>query len=69
MVSSGTNLTYDLAGVSNAMQNALNNALVYTAANFKVDDILYNEVGAFQDAVAERTAELAESGKPRHYHQ
>ena len=59
--SSGTNLTYDLAGVSNAVQNALDNALVYTAAHFKVDDILYNEFGAFQDAVAERTAELVES--------
>ena len=56
--SSGTNLTYGLAGVSNAVQNALNNALVYSAAHFKVDDILYNEFGAFQDAVEERTAEL-----------
>jgi membrane protease subunit HflK len=58
--SSGTNLTYGLDGVSNAVQNALNNALVYTAAHFKVDDILYNEFGAFQDAVEERTAELVD---------
>ena len=42
--SSGTNLTYDLAGVSNAVQNALDNALVYTAAHFKVDDILCCDV-------------------------
>ncbi|MGH7954108.1 MAG: SPFH domain-containing protein, partial [Limisphaerales bacterium] len=45
---------------SNAVQNALDNALLYTAARFNVDAILYSDVAGFQDAVKERVNELAD---------
>ena len=45
---------------SNTVQNALNNALLYTAAHFAVDDILYNNRAGFQDAVLQHVSELAE---------
>lgn len=57
---SGTNHIFNLAGVSNAVQNAANNALILTAARFNVDDILTRDVAGFQDAVKERVIELAE---------
>ncbi len=57
---SGTNHDFNLAGVSNAVQNAANNALVATAARFNVDDILTGDIFGFQDAVHQRVSELAE---------
>jgi membrane protease subunit HflK len=56
---SGTNHQFNLAGISNALQNAANNALVLTAARFNVDAILTGNSG-FQDAVRRRISELAE---------
>jgi modulator of FtsH protease HflK len=50
-------------GFTNAqitVQNALNNALLYTAASFNVDDILLNRVEEFREAVQRRVADLAE---------
>ncbi len=49
-----------LTGVSNIVQNALNNALLYTAAHFGVDQVLYSDVAGFQDAVKLRVTQLAE---------
>ena len=60
---SGTNHNFNLAGISNAVQNAANNALIATAARFNVDDILTRDVAAFQDAVRQRVSELAEREK------
>ena len=57
---SGTNHDFNLAGVSNAVLNAANNALVATAARFNVDDILTSDIFGFQDAVKQRVSELAE---------
>jgi membrane protease subunit HflK len=57
---SGTNHTFTLAGVSNAVQNAVNNALIFTAARFNVDDILTRDRAGFQEAVKERVTELVE---------
>ena len=51
---------FDFASASNTVQNALNNALLYTAAHFKVDDMLYSDVAGFQEAVQQRVADLAE---------
>jgi membrane protease subunit HflK len=51
---------FNLAGVSNAVQNALNNALLYTAAKFTVDDILHNRVNEFKEAVQLRVSDLTE---------
>ena len=58
---SGTNHQFNLSGVSNALQNAANNALVATAARFKVDDILINKRDDFKDAVLNRITELADA--------
>jgi membrane protease subunit HflK len=57
---SGTNHTFNLAGVANAVQNAANNALILTAARFNVDDILTRDIHAFEAAVGLRVSELAE---------
>jgi membrane protease subunit HflK len=51
---------FGFANASNIVQNALNNALVHTAARFKVDDILTRDVAAYRDALTQRTAELLE---------
>ena len=58
--SSGPNSQLDLSGVSNIVQNALNNSLLYTAAHFGVDQILYSDVAGFQDAVKRRVIQLAD---------
>lgn len=58
---SGTNHEFNLAGISNAVLNAANNALIATAARFNADDILINKVYEFQDAVQARITELAET--------
>jgi membrane protease subunit HflK len=42
------------------VQNALNNALIYTAAHFNVDDILTRDVAGFRDAVRRRATALIE---------
>jgi modulator of FtsH protease HflK len=50
-------------GFTNAavtVQNALDNALLYTAAKFNVDDILTRDVDGFKEAVQQRVSDLAE---------
>ncbi|HSY74210.1 MAG TPA: protease modulator HflK [Dongiaceae bacterium] len=42
------------------VQNALNNALLFTAASFNVDDILLNRQNEFREAVQTRVTDLAE---------
>jgi len=59
---SGTNQTYSLAGISNAVLNVLENALVHTAASFKMDDTLFDKI-AFQDAVQRRVVKLVQEQK------
>lgn len=54
----GTNQEFGLAGVSNAVQNAVNNALISTAARFNVDDVLTRNRAGFKDAVNQRLNEL-----------
>jgi membrane protease subunit HflK len=51
---------FGFAEASNTVQNALNNALVYTAAHFNVDDILLNRVDEFREAVKSRVIDLAD---------
>jgi modulator of FtsH protease HflK len=59
---SGANQTYSLAGISNAVQNVLENALVQTTASFKMDDTLFDKI-AFQDAVQRRVVKLVQDQK------
>lgn len=58
-----TNFAYGLTGVSNAVQNVLNNVLLYSAAHFNVDDILTRHVGGFHDAVQQRVDDLIDVEK------
>ncbi|HEY1717930.1 MAG TPA: protease modulator HflK [Verrucomicrobiae bacterium] len=51
---------FDFASASNTVQNALDNALLYTAAHFKVDDALYTDVAGFQEAVKQRVGDLTD---------
>ncbi len=51
---------FNFASASNSIQNTLNNALLFTAAKFDVDDILTRDVGGFQDAVLARVSDLTE---------
>jgi modulator of FtsH protease HflK len=56
----GTNGTYSLAGSSNVVQNALDNALIYSAARFTVDDILTRDVTRFKETVQQRVQDLVQ---------
>ena len=49
---------FDFVNASNMVQSALNNAIVYASANFKVDDILTRDKAGFQEAVRRRVTEL-----------
>jgi len=51
---------FEFVNASNAVQNALNNALLHSAARFTADDLLLNDALAFQDAVRRRVAQLVQ---------
>ena len=54
------NFVFNFESASNTVQNALNNALLFTAARFNVDDILTRDVAGFRDAVRQHASELVE---------
>ena len=54
----GLRYTFDFMASSNLVQNALNNALLYAAAGFKVDDALRRDVAGFRDRVRARVERL-----------
>jgi membrane protease subunit HflK len=51
---------FNFASASNSIQNALNNALLFTAAKFNVDDILTRDVDGFREAVQARVSDLTD---------
>ncbi len=51
---------FNFANASNAVQNALDSALLDTAAQFKVDNLLYRDVAGFKEAVKPRLTELVD---------
>jgi membrane protease subunit HflK len=51
---------FNFSSASNTVQNALNNALLFTAARYNVDDILLNRVDEFKEAVKQRVIDLAD---------
>jgi membrane protease subunit HflK len=51
---------FNFVNASNAIQNTLDNALVYAASRFNVDDVLTRDVYGFNKAVLKRVTELAE---------
>ena len=57
----GTNGDFTLAGVSNAVLNTLNNALLQAAAQFTVDQMLTRDVVGFQEAVRRHFVQLVQA--------
>src|SRR6266850_3064090 len=51
---------FSFVNASNAVQNALDNALLFTASRFKVDDILTRDIAGFKEAVRRRATGLIE---------
>ena len=51
---------FNFVSASNTVMNALDNALIFAASQFKVDDILTRDVAGFKEAVRKRTVELVE---------
>ena len=51
---------FNFASASNSIQNTLNNALLFTAAKFNVDDILTRDVEGFREAVQARVSDLTD---------
>ena len=51
---------FHFASASNSIQSMLNNALLFTAARYNVDDILINKKAEFQDAVQARVTDLTD---------
>ena len=51
---------FDFTNAPATIQNALDNALLFTAARFNVDDILTRNVAGFREAVQQRVTELVE---------
>jgi len=54
---------FNFVNASNAIQSALDNALLYAASRSKVDDILTREVIGFNEAVRRRVTQLVEARK------
>jgi membrane protease subunit HflK len=51
---------FNFVNASNAVQNALDNALLYAASGFKVDDLLTRDVAGFKESVRKRVVDLVE---------
>jgi membrane protease subunit HflK len=51
---------FGFVNASNAVQNAVNNALLFTASRYKVDDILTGDIAGYRDAVQRRAIQLLE---------
>lgn len=51
---------FSFVSASNAVQNALDQALIHTASRFNVDDILTRDIAGFREAVRQRVTELVE---------
>jgi membrane protease subunit HflK len=52
---------FNFVNASNAVQSALDNALLYAASQFKVDDILTRDIAGFQEAVRRHATQLVEN--------
>jgi modulator of FtsH protease HflK len=57
------NFVFGFESASNTVQNALDNALLFTTAKFNVDDILTRDVDGFREAVQQRAGELVEQAQ------
>jgi membrane protease subunit HflK len=59
-ISDPVGFIFNFVNASNAVQNALDNALLYAASGFKVDDLLTGDVAGFKEAVRKRVVSLVE---------
>lgn len=57
-ISEPNRYVFGFVNASNAVQNALDNALLWAASQFQVDDVLTHNVAGFQEAVQHRVVEL-----------
>lgn len=51
---------FNFVNASNAVLNALDNAVLYSAAQFKADDLLINDVEEYREAVQQQIGDLIE---------
>jgi regulator of protease activity HflC (stomatin/prohibitin superfamily) len=51
---------FNFVNASNAVQNALDNAVLYSAAQFKADDILISDIERYRESVQNRMSDLIE---------
>jgi membrane protease subunit HflK len=51
---------FGFVNASNAVQNALDNALLFAASRYKVDDIITRDIAGFQEAVRRRATQSVE---------
>lgn len=49
---------FGFTGATNAVLEALNNALIHAAARFRVDDVLYRDVAGFKDEITRHVTRL-----------
>lgn len=59
----GLRYVLDLANASNLVQNAFNNALLHTAARYKVDDALTRDQAGFREMARHRLEQLSAQQK------
>ncbi len=59
-ISDPIHFVMNFVNASNAVQNALDDALLFSAAHFKVDDILTRDIARFSEAVRKRATDLIE---------
>jgi modulator of FtsH protease HflK len=62
-ISDPIGFVFDFTSATNVIQDALDNALIYAAARFKVDDILTRDIAGFKDAVRRRASGLLDAQK------
>ena len=54
----GLRYMFDFSNTSNLVQNAFNNALLYAAASYKVDDVLTHDFSGFREKVTAQLQQL-----------
>ena len=57
-ISAPLRYVFGFVNASNAVQDALDNALLWAASQFRVDDVLRHDVAGFQEAVRRRALQL-----------
>lgn len=59
-ISDPIQFVFTFTNAAQVVQNALNNALLWSAARFKADDILYRDFARFRETVQKRATDLLE---------